>query len=262
MRVKVRTLVTILAILCLLTSCNNESSEVSQPPAEEEKAAASQIAQQSDAVEPISDSETFEGEISLDFSYGTRKGKYSGEVNSDGVPNGFGTFSTKNNDGEAWTCEGEWENGHMIQGSTTWESGLSYTGEYTNDLENGHGVLIYGNGEKYEGEFVESLPCGEGTFYYADGAYFKGNFEDNLNATGFYYDVDGAEHSAKFEDGVLQLDDPGGTSTDSHLGLSPAELAEFITDNLPDSSPYAMEYDGSKFKVDPIVKTKFSSKIR
>jgi len=247
MKAKVRSLVVILAILCLLTSCNKKSDVASQPPADEAETASQQTAQQAEPEESTSDSKTFDGEISLDFSYGTRKGEYSGEVNDSGLPDGTGTFSTTSSEGVAWTYEGEWDNGHMVQGCTTWEGGQSYTGEYANDLEAGRGEMQYEDGTKYEGEFSEGICSGDGTLYYADYTYFRGQFEDKLNATGSYYDKDGIEHNAKIEDGELQWEGSDETSVDISSVFSPEEFASRMSDEISDTTPYSLKYEDDKF---------------
>ena len=63
--------------------------------------------QQSDL--PVETSNTpgvYDGEITLDFSFGTRTGNYSGEIDGNGLPSGQGKFTSKNSDGETWTYEG------------------------------------------------------------------------------------------------------------------------------------------------------------
>ena len=42
----------------------------------------------------------YEGELTLDLSFGTRTGVYSGEINSDGLPDGQGIFTSTDLDGE------------------------------------------------------------------------------------------------------------------------------------------------------------------
>ena len=72
-------------------------------------------------------------EITLDLSFGSRTGTYSGEM-KDGVPDGEGTFKTTNKDGETWTYKGEFKNGHFEgEGETIWESGQKEIGTYKND---------------------------------------------------------------------------------------------------------------------------------
>lgn len=55
----------------------------------------------------------FKGEMKLEFAYGERAGSYCGQVNSDGLPDGYGVFSSVNDEGVAWEYAGEWSNGHF-----------------------------------------------------------------------------------------------------------------------------------------------------
>ena len=62
--------------------------------------------------------------ITLAFTFGEKTGTYSGEL-VDGVPQGYGTYSSANAEGEAWIYEGQWQNGHFEgEGTTTWKKGL------------------------------------------------------------------------------------------------------------------------------------------
>ena len=54
------------------------------------------------AVENVSDLS-----LTLSFDFGDRTGSYTGEM-VDGLPNGYGSFSTINSDENGWTYEGEW----------------------------------------------------------------------------------------------------------------------------------------------------------
>lgn len=75
-----------------------------------------------------------EKEITLNLSYGERTGTYSGEL-VDGVPNGEGTFTSENEEGEEWTYEGEFKNGHFEgKGKVTWENGHIEEGTFKDDV--------------------------------------------------------------------------------------------------------------------------------
>jgi len=73
-------------------------------------------------------------EITLNLSYGDRSGTYSGEM-VDGVPNGYGKFTTTNSEGTSWTYEGNFKNGHFDgEGKTTWKSDQIEIGTYKDDV--------------------------------------------------------------------------------------------------------------------------------
>lgn len=125
---------------------------------------------------------SFDGEMTINFSFGTRTGVYSGEVNDQGLPHGRGTFSAQNTTGEEWTYEGDWVDGHWEgRGTSTWSSGQVYSGEYLNDAAQG-----------------------EGTFYFTDGTYFEGTFEDDDNAIGVAV-KDEISYYAAMIDGILNI---------------------------------------------------------
>lgn len=74
-------------------------------------------------------------EITLNLSYGDRTGKYTGEMTEDGVPNGYGKFTSENVDGDKWTYEGQFQDGHFEgDGIMTWETGTVDIGTYHNDV--------------------------------------------------------------------------------------------------------------------------------
>lgn len=148
----------------------------------------------------------YEGELTLDFSFGTRTGIYSGEIDNNGLPNGHGKFTSENSTGETWTYEGDWVAGHWEgNGTATWANGRIYSGEFINDSETGHGTFTMETGERYEGTFASGVIYGEGTVYYPDGAYFIGTFTDLGNAIGEYYDKDEILYEATVKDGELSL---------------------------------------------------------
>ena len=74
-------------------------------------------------------------EITLELSFGSRTGTYSGDTNEQGLPHGQGKFTSVNTEGDKWTYEGEFQNGHFNgEGKTTWESGDIEIGTYENDF--------------------------------------------------------------------------------------------------------------------------------
>lgn len=73
--------------------------------------------------------------MTLNLAYGDRTGAYSGDVNEVGLPHGQGKFTSTNTDGEEWTYEGEFKDGHFDgKGQTTWKSGQKEIGTYKDDV--------------------------------------------------------------------------------------------------------------------------------
>ena len=76
-------------------------------------------------------------EISVTFPDVTRTGVYSGEVNDNGKPDGFGVFEAVNGEGNRYIIVGEWVDGHMTgQAWEIWENGDLNIGQF----EDGHFV--------------------------------------------------------------------------------------------------------------------------
>lgn len=94
-------------------------------------------------------------EITLNFDYGERKGIYTGQI-KDGIPHGEGTFKSINDDSSSWTYRGEWNNGHFSgYGTTVWDTGEIYTGNYLNDYMNGKGIYLNKDGNIISGKFKD-----------------------------------------------------------------------------------------------------------
>lgn len=115
--------------------------------------------------------------ISISFTFGDRTGTYTGDL-VDGLPQGYGSFTTTNSDGDVWTYDGEWVDGHMSgSGSTTWEDGYYETGVYADDMMNGYAQKSYQGIVYFEGNIVNDLPEGQGTLYNDHGEIvFAGEF--------------------------------------------------------------------------------------
>jgi hypothetical protein len=124
----------ILIILLLIPGCSNETN-TSMP------------AMKNDA------------QITLSFSFGERSGTYVGDL-EDGVPHGFGKFTTKNSEGNTWWYEGSWVKGHFDgPGKTTWSDGTVDIGTYKNDeivpLSGDEILPIFGSNDALINHFVE-----------------------------------------------------------------------------------------------------------
>lgn len=187
--------VLIIAIIMCGTSCSNHPSQSDKT---------------DDPFSTENDAESFtgnyDGELTIEFYYGVRTGIYSGEVNGNGVPDGYGEFTSASSSGIVWTYEGEWTDGHWEgSGTTTWETGQSYVGEYSHDSETGKGVFTLETGEKYEGTFKSRVIRGDGILYYPDGSYFVGDFSGFDKASGTYHDAVGFSYYATINDGDLSL---------------------------------------------------------
>lgn len=185
-----RKLVIIVVCILLLAGCNNNegSNSVLQ---DEPSASISNVPG------------NYDGELTLNFSFGTRTGIYSGAVNSDGLPSGFGSFECQSS---GWSFSGEWESGHWNgKGLTQWDDGTTYDGEYRNDIISGEGIYTFSDGTVISGEFADGTPLGNCTLSWPDGISFVGVFEDFLNAVGKIQNEDGVSRDASIVDGELVL---------------------------------------------------------
>lgn len=83
----------------------------------------------------------------------TRTGLYTGNLNDDGLPDGFGVFSTINDNNEPWYYIGEWKdgtfNGHGVQ---VWEMGKVVEGSFEKSEE--VNTIIYFPGRDFAEEII------------------------------------------------------------------------------------------------------------
>lgn len=79
------------------------------------------------------ENDSYNGDITLKLSFGERTGKYKGDL-VNGLPDGYGEFTTQNNSGDEWTYKGELKEGHFNgEGQTVWSDGSKEIGFYVND---------------------------------------------------------------------------------------------------------------------------------
>ena len=140
--------VTILAVGLSLLIKNFDNSSTSTPT--EDTIAAVPII----PVEEVVKIETVQNKI-LNTSLG--ECIYSGEVDSDGLPNGHGVASWKVGDGRRY--DGEWVHGNM-DGQTTYtqRSGDTFVGTFKNNRYHQGRYTIISSGEYFEGTFKNGQP--------------------------------------------------------------------------------------------------------
>jgi hypothetical protein len=98
---------------------------------------------------------------------------YFGERNSDGKFHGRGTCKYK----EGITYVGDFkENIWSGNGKLFGKRKLIYEGQFFQGTLEGKGVLYFNDGNRYEGQFHEGDMQGEGTIYYKNGKKFEGSF--------------------------------------------------------------------------------------
>lgn len=113
-------------------------------------------------IESLSDSynENFvvEKNMTISFDFGNREGIYTGTVNSNGLPDGFGKFQNISDSGNDWIYYGEWNNGHLDGNGITQWSKYSHIGLYEMDYMEGSGMYCFDDGSIFCGEFNKSEP--------------------------------------------------------------------------------------------------------
>lgn len=100
--------------------------------------------------------------MTLHLSYKDANGYYEGQVNSQGLPDGRGRFTTTyTNDTNRWMYEGEFRNGHFEgQGRVTDldDSKVWREGPFTNDELTGYGKMGKNSRVLFEGYFQRDIP--------------------------------------------------------------------------------------------------------
>ncbi len=152
---------------------------------------------------------------------------YYGET-LDGKAYGYGIlYKLPNYEVASMGLFNSFESNYMIKGSTWFDGGSYYNGEYSGYMFNGLGTYIfpdgetqvgewkdgklngeavcyYTNGDKYIGMFVNDEKCGQGTYYYSSGDKYVGEFKDgNKNGQGTYYYSSGDKYVGEHKDGTM-----------------------------------------------------------
>ena len=134
------------------------------------------------------------------ITYEFTDGIYEGEVNTDGLRNGFGKQYKK--DGSIF--EGEWKDDQRTKGKVTWADGVIYEGEWNHIGLHGFGTETYPDGNYKEGEYDNGKRVGKGKVVTPElGVTYIGEWDSDGNPHGFganYYD-DGEIHEGHFRNG-------------------------------------------------------------
>ncbi len=103
--------------------------------------------------------------MTLSLAFGQISGNYTGET-VEGLPDGYGIFTSADYENGGWMYEGDWVSGHMCgDGFTSWGSGYYQAGVYSDDYLNGQGSEYWSDTLYYEGFFTNGLFHGQGTIY-------------------------------------------------------------------------------------------------
>lgn len=133
-----------LSLLIILVACGKSDSNLSEK--SEKKIKSGELEEdvkKSGYVEEV--------QLELVFPEGKRIGIYTG-VLKNGLPEGNGSFQSKNDEGIEWIYTGEWKDGKLEgQGECKWEDGTEYIGDYKAGLPHGVGKQYENNKLVYEG---------------------------------------------------------------------------------------------------------------
>jgi uncharacterized caspase-like protein len=136
-----------------------------------------------------SDGSVYEGAITV------------GGTNTNGVPNGIGTF--KGRDGYSYT--GAYVLGkRQGQGIQTLGNGDVFEGEFVDDNPNGKGILRLASGDTYEGQMVRGQIEGVGVYKFKSGNMFSGTFVNaQPNGKGVFTYSSGDVYEGQIVAGVI-----------------------------------------------------------
>lgn len=120
--------------------------------------------------------------ITVYFQEGSVMGKYTGEI-TDNMPNGSGTFTFSDKNGEECVYEGSLSEGRIDgNGVMRFENGKEYVGDFKNGELNGYAEIYneYGN-IIAKGQFVNSELYGKGVIYDGNGSeIYSGSFKGDI----------------------------------------------------------------------------------
>ncbi len=123
--------------------------------------------------------------------------KITGIWDSNEIIEGTSTYS----DGTTYT--GQWQfREREGQGTMTWPDGRKYTGGYKDGLRHGKGIMVYPDGRIYDGQYQYGKRTGHGTMTYPDGRKYIGQFKDGeRTGQGKLIHPDGTEQVGEFKNG-------------------------------------------------------------
>merc|ERR1711994_296984 len=116
---------------------------------------------------------------------GFKEGRYEGEVNAAGDPEGSGTLEYPGND-------------EFLR--------QFYEGEFVNKKAHGKGMMRWNQGDKYEGEWKEGLRHGRGKYTYPNKDVYNGNWNNGVrHGKGKYmYKEDEGVYEGEWVEGIKQ----------------------------------------------------------
>jgi len=112
-----------------------------------------------------------------------KNAKYSGCINQNGKPNGYGELIFNNE----ISYKGCWKDGKKEgQGAYIFADGVEYVGEWKDGMKDGKGIYKFSKDEKYIGEYKNDKLNGLRTYYYSNGSVWIGLWLDDKKLVGHY----------------------------------------------------------------------------
>ncbi len=120
--------------------------------------------------------------ITVSMDYDSGEGVYTGEVDSDGSPNGQGRFTMQQSDtGENWSYEGQWVSGQITGKGVMTEGDFIFKGSFISGLMDGNCEITDSGILRCKGMCSGGKLHGEGTLYTESGTLiFEGVFENDM----------------------------------------------------------------------------------
>ena len=87
---------------------------------------------------------------------------------------------------------------------STFDSSLTYEGQWANDKQNGVGKESSQDGTVYEGSFFNNAKTGKGKFHWTDGSWYVGDLlNGEIDGDGEYHWSDGRWYKGQWKDGKM-----------------------------------------------------------
>jgi flagellar basal body-associated protein FliL len=132
---------------------------------------------------PESEPDTVSNQVvTVSMDYDSGEGVYTGEVNSDGVPDGNGSFVMVSSDtGTSWSYDGQWVNGVITGEGVMTQGDFIFTGSFNSGLLDGYCEIMDTGILRYAGICAGGNLHGQGTLYTSSGMLlFEGEFDNDM----------------------------------------------------------------------------------
>jgi hypothetical protein len=126
--------------------------------------------------------------------------------NIDGQGTLFGKFQSGPSQGQSYTLEAVWQDGHLNgHGVMIYSNGMKYDGDFEEFQGTGHGIKTFPDGNKYDGEFLRGDRNGRGIETWPSGARYEGEWLNNMaNGAGAYVAADGSVYNGIWTNGCFK----------------------------------------------------------